>query len=258
MNFLILGIMNYVQVVRMKILVCGKGGCGKSVVSALIAKELARRGKKVLVVDTDESNFGIYRNFGVEQPKDFMDYLGGKNRVRSELLKSPQKGEDVKLFDELEIDNLPRDYVKGKNGIKIIAIGKIHDFGEGCACPMGAVARDFLQALKLKDSEFVVVDTDAGIEHFGRGVEAGCDIVAVVVEPSYESIMLSEKIADMGRKIGKKVVKIGNKVDESSKEFVKADVYLPYTKEIQQACLLGEEIPLVDKAKEVVDVILGV
>lgn len=244
--------------IGVKILVCGKGGVGKSVVSALIAKELAKRGKKVLVVDTDESNFGIYKHFGVEQPKDFMDYLGGKNRVKSELQKSRNKGEEFKLFDKLEIDNIPRDYVVDKDGIKIIAIGKIHDFGEGCACPMGAVAKEFLQALKLKDGEFVVVDTDAGIEHFGRGVEAGCDIVAVVVEPSYESIILSEKIAEMSRKIGKKVVKIGNKVDENLKEFVKADVYLPHIKEIQQACLLGKEIPFVDEAKEIVDVILGV
>ena len=40
----------------MKITVCGKGGCGKSTVTTLLAKELARMEKKVLVVDSDESN----------------------------------------------------------------------------------------------------------------------------------------------------------------------------------------------------------
>ena len=39
----------------MKITVCGKGGCGKSTVSALLAKEFERMGKTVLVADSDES-----------------------------------------------------------------------------------------------------------------------------------------------------------------------------------------------------------
>lgn len=62
----------------MKIVICGKGGSGKSTVSALMAREMAARGEKVLVVDTDESNFGLYKQLGFEQPKDFMDSLGGK------------------------------------------------------------------------------------------------------------------------------------------------------------------------------------
>jgi len=62
----------------MKFVICGKGGSGKSTVSALIAREMASRGEKVLVVDTDESNFGLYKQLGLPQPKDFMDSLGGK------------------------------------------------------------------------------------------------------------------------------------------------------------------------------------
>ena len=62
----------------MKLVICGKGGSGKSTVSALMTRELAARGEKVLVVDTDESKFGIYKPLGLPQPRDFMDSLGGK------------------------------------------------------------------------------------------------------------------------------------------------------------------------------------
>ena len=243
----------------MKILACGKGGCGKSVVAALIAKELAKRGKKVLVVDTDESNFGIYKNFGVEQPKDFMEYLGGKDAVRRELVKSIQggSGERVRMFKEITIEEIPEDYVVSKGNIKIMAIGKIHDFGEGCACPMGAVAREFLEALKLDENEYVVVDTDAGIEHFGRGVEAGCDVIVAVVEPSYESIQLTNKIVELASKIGKKTIVVANKVDERTFGFIKADAYLPFSEEIFGACLKGSEIPCVPEAGAIVDAILS-
>jgi len=65
----------------MKILICGKGGSGKSTISALMAKEIAKRENEVLVVDTDESNFGLYKQLGFLQPKDFMESLGGKKAL---------------------------------------------------------------------------------------------------------------------------------------------------------------------------------
>ncbi|GMN94561.1 P-loop NTPase [Blautia wexlerae] len=65
----------------MKIAVCGKGGCGKSTVTSLLAKALARRGKEILVIDSDESNYGLYRQLGMKLPRDFTDYFGGKQNV---------------------------------------------------------------------------------------------------------------------------------------------------------------------------------
>ena len=61
----------------MKITVCGKGGCGKSTVTSLLSKALARRGKETLVIDSDESNYGLHRQLGMKLPRDFTDYFGG-------------------------------------------------------------------------------------------------------------------------------------------------------------------------------------
>ena len=47
-----------------KIAICGKGGCGKSVTTRLLADGLAVRGHRVLVVDADESNTGLPRMLG--------------------------------------------------------------------------------------------------------------------------------------------------------------------------------------------------
>ncbi len=234
----------------MKILVCGKGGCGKSVVATLIAKELARRGKSVLVIDMDESNFGIYKNFGVEQPKDFIQYLGGRKAVKEKIFQAREG------FNKMTIDDIPEDFVVSKDNIKIMAIGKIREFGEGCACPIGAVAREFLKSLRLRDNEFVVVDTDAGIEHFGRGVEESCDLIVAVVEPSYESMQLTNKIVEISNKIGKRVITVANKVDDETLKFIKADAYIPFKREIYLACLKGEEIPPIDESKGIVELFL--
>jgi CO dehydrogenase maturation factor len=72
----------------MKILICGKGGCGKSSVTALLAIELEKRGYKVIVVDNDESNFGLHIQLGMVLPKDFALHFGGKRMVAEKLLES--------------------------------------------------------------------------------------------------------------------------------------------------------------------------
>ena len=40
----------------MKLIVCGKGGCGKSTISALLARKFKELGHRVLLIDADESN----------------------------------------------------------------------------------------------------------------------------------------------------------------------------------------------------------
>ena len=62
----------------MKIIISGKGGSGKSTISTLIARALEARGFSVLLIDADESNFGLQRLIGAEAPVHLMDNLGGK------------------------------------------------------------------------------------------------------------------------------------------------------------------------------------
>ena len=52
----------------MKVLICGKGGSGKSTLSALIEKKKKNRGYRVLLVDADESNYGLHRLLNISHP----------------------------------------------------------------------------------------------------------------------------------------------------------------------------------------------
>lgn len=189
----------------MKILICGKGGSGKSTISALLSKEFARQGQNVLVIDTDESNFGIHMQLGMVQPVDFMNYFGGK-KILFEKTKT--------LRQKWNINDLPSDYITEKNNIKLMVMGKIYDFGEGCACPINALASKFLEVLQLNENEYLIVDTDAGVEHFGRGVEKGSDLILAVIDPTYESIMLADKISKLGKQVNKPVYYILNKTNQ--------------------------------------------
>ena len=96
-------------------------------------------------------------------------------------------------------DNIisPFDMNALEEGIRLMAIGKIHGYAEGCACAMGMLSRLFMDNLLVTDNEVVIIDTEAGVEHFGRRVDAVCDMVVGVIEPSFESFMLAEKIEEM-------------------------------------------------------------
>jgi len=239
----------------MKILVCGKGGCGKSTVVALLAKEMALRKNKVLVIDSDESNIGLHSRLGVQKPEDFMNYFGGKK-----LLFEKTK----QMKNEWRLDDLPRDYLTEKGNIQLLSMGKIYEFGEGCACPINALSSKFLEIVDLGDGEFLIADTDAGIEHFGRGIETGVDILFVIIDPSQESILLAKKISELGRQVDKPVYYILNRIaNQETEEFLlnsldreKVIAIVQENKEIFTSGLAGSEFNMdVEGIKEIADMV---
>lgn len=236
----------------MKVLVCGKGGSGKSTLTALIAKAMAGRGYNVLVVDSDESNFGLHKQLGVGMPDDFMNYVGGKKTLIEKMMAAFKTGEGASIFEEKwKLSEIPEAYTEVNGKIKLMAVGKIHDFGEGCACPMGALAKNLLKNIETTTEDVVLVDTEAGIEHFGRGVEEGCDLVFMVLDPSYESIRLSAKIGELAEKAGKPCYFVLNRVDEAGKQIMldslgneKVLAAVPVNSELFKAGLEGDELKI--------------
>jgi CO dehydrogenase maturation factor len=189
-----------------KIAVCGKGGSGKSVLVRLLADGLKRRGRRVLIIDSDESNTGLFRMLGFEKPpQPLVGLLGGKKKLEGMLEEAIRAGTPEMQVDliqkELQLADIPPDYLLVKDGIKLINIGKILMALEGCACPMGIVSRSFLKRLRLDPDEVALVDMEAGVEHFGRGVETSIDCVLVVVEPSLDSLEVAEKIHELAGQI---------------------------------------------------------
>jgi CO dehydrogenase maturation factor len=199
----------------MKIMICGKGGSGKSTISTLLARALSARGYGILLVDGDESNVGLHRLLGGEEPVIFMDSLGGKKGFREKMNSSFPKGNtDVIFAQNTKIDEIPKECITNVDGIRLLAVGKIHDPGEGCACPIGSLSKTILSKLVIDEKEIVIIDAEAGIEHFGRGIDAACDMILGVVDPTFESFMLAKKMEHLARKAGKEISFVMNKVDE--------------------------------------------
>jgi CO dehydrogenase maturation factor len=241
-----------------KILVCGRGGCGKSTLTTIAANTLSKKGE-VFVLDADESNLCLANMLGMNGDKTLMEYLGGKAEVRKTLLsflKSEGKEKTPMFTSNLTFEDL-KTFSSWKDNVGFIRTGKIEHGMEGCACPMGAVTREFLKKLEIRDNQYVLVDTEAGIEHFGRGVHEAIDLVWFVIEPSFESISLCEKTIGLisEGKHTKPYKVILNKVNDESKselekllldKKIKIDGFLPFKEEILKVNLIGEKINLED------------
>ncbi|MEW6681063.1 MAG: P-loop NTPase, partial [bacterium] len=186
-----------------KISVCGKGGSGKSIITTLLANGIKEQGYRVLVVDSDESNSGLYRMLGFSYPPTpLLELAGGKKSVKRAMKSKFSEGREepeinVLAQKRIRMDEIPAQYIISSNNISLVNIGKILQFLEGCACPMGVLSREFLSRLSLDDKEIAIVDMEAGVEHFGRGVEEGIDSLLIVTEASFESLYLAEKIAHL-------------------------------------------------------------
>ena len=242
----------------MKMILCGKGGCGKSTISALLARAFTKRGMNVLVVDADESNFGLHKQLGLPLPKDFTLFFGFKKGIF-------QDGAEDVFADGWTFEDLPQEYVSRDGNVRLMAMGQIAQAGEGCACPMGVLTKTFLEHLKLGDNDIVIVDTEAGVEHFGRGVDRFADAILMVADPSYESIQLAGKITEMGESFGKPVYLILNKTDEQQREMMvealppktKVIAALPMDREILMSGLRGEALTSVPQSiNDILDKIL--
>ena len=254
-----------------KIVISGRGGCGKSTLVTLMAKELREQEKFVLVVDSDESNLGLGAMLGVKPAeKTLMDYLGGKTAVMNKLMAQikEEKNEQAEFFTEnSDLSSLSPEFVSWNGGLALMQIGKIEHTLEGCACPMGAIARDFLNHLAVEEDQWVLIDAEAGVEHFGRGIVECADSVLMVVDPSNDAVLLAEKAAKLTEEAGKNFGVVLNKVDEKTRIILEEMLVarnimikgiLPYSSNLAQINLQGESLDMPSAMEELDKLITGI
>jgi len=260
-----------------KVAISGKGGTGKSVTTTLLGTVLQEEGYSVLILDSDESNPGLYRMLGFNRtPKDLVDFFGGPKAAVELTKKETAPDREIPsggalLGETFHLKDIPDDYLIGGSGLKLASVGKITKAFEGCACPMAEVVKVFLSGLVPEDNQVVLVDMEAGVEHFGRGVEKHIDTVFILVEPSFESIALAAKINLLAR--GSGVGKMGailNKVpgeqvekrlrEQLDKRGIETFGAIPYDEQVSISCLEGgllEGDAAKDRAREMVRSLMG-
>ncbi len=210
----------------MKIAVTGKGGVGKTTVSALLSYKFASDGKKVISVDADP-DANLATALGISR-----DEIDGIKPIAemSELIEErtgAKPGTSGGIFKiNPRVDDIPEGYGFNKDNITLLVMGKSKVAASGCYCPEHTLLRRLLKHLIVERDEVVIVDMEAGIEHLTRGTAEGVDAFIVVVEPGQRSIQTAHAVKGLAEGLGiKKVFVISNKVrNEEDVEFLKNEL----------------------------------
>ncbi|MGW8266593.1 MAG: P-loop NTPase, partial [Longimicrobiales bacterium] len=183
--------------------VFGKGGAGKSTVTVLLARGLAKMGYRPVVLDADSTNIGITRALGAgDGPRGLIDHFGGLV-FSGGAVTCPVDDPTPIAGAELDLDRLPTRFLgRGAQGIRVLVGGKMGDLGPGAGCdgPIAKIARD-VRVRGRDPNPLLLLDFKAGFEDSARGVLTGLDWAVVVVDPTTASLHMAIHMKRMVRKI---------------------------------------------------------
>ena len=208
----------------MKVAITGKGGVGKTTLSAILARLYADEGRTVLAADVDpDANLGLALGFTEEEVNSIVPI----SKMRK-LVEERTGANAANKFFKLNpyVSDIPDAYAKEINGVKLLVMGTVETGGSGCVCPEHVMLKAILSSLIFRRDDVVIMDMEAGLEHLGRGTASMMDQFIVVIEPGARSVQTYVRIKELAKDIGvTKVRVVANKIrDESDREFIRSRI----------------------------------
>src|SRR5512139_3320167 len=207
----------------MKIAITGKGGVGKTTLTALLAQSYSDMGRQVLAVDADPSPC-------------LAGALGFPDGLRAQLYPIAEMDDlitertgarpgTVGGFFTLNprVDDIPERFSVLHRGVRLLEMGSVDLGGSGCICPEAAMLKTLFTHLLFRKDDVLLLDMYAGVEHLGRATVDFVDAMIVVVEPTRRSLGTAAQIKKLANDIGlKRLWLVGNKVrNEDEAAFVR-------------------------------------
>ena len=182
-----------------RIVVTGKGGVGKTTVTATIARLLARAGQNVLAVDGDaQCNLALTLGVPPEEARSLLPVALDTGYADQVVGLS---GGLVRLNPDVT-DVVERFAVSGPDGVRVLVMGGLVAAGGGCLCPEHSVLASTVAQVSKEDADVVLLDTQAGVEHFGRALARGFDAALVLSDPSTNAGDVARQTAGLARELG--------------------------------------------------------
>lgn len=167
--------------------ISGKGGVGKTTLSALIIRRLIARGKKpVLAVDADP-NTCLDSNLGVKAERTI-------GRVREEARREAAKGLGAGISKQQMLEMKISESLVEAVDFDLIAMGRSE--GPGCYCYANNVLK---QAIRTISGEYpyVVLDNEAGMENLSRRIVQRVDLLVMVADPSRRGLETLKRLHEV-------------------------------------------------------------
>ncbi len=189
---------------QFRVVLTGKGGVGKTSLTALLARQLARRSLGVLALDADPQ---MNLPYALGVPRDAAralvplgqnpDYVEEKTGAR------PGTGWGLMLRLNPNVDDVvDRFGVVGPDGVRLVVMGTVVQPAAGCLCPENSLLASVIGAMSLRTGEAILLDTQAGVEHFGRALAKGFRHAVAVTDPTFNGVQVALHAARLARGLG--------------------------------------------------------
>lgn len=228
----------------MKIAISGKGGVGKTSISAALARLFEEDGFEVYALDADpDANLGLALGFDEEKISGFKALVEMK-----EIIKERVGGEGGLFVLNPKVDDIIDGFSLKMGRIRLLRMGNVKKAATACYCPENSFLNAVLRALVLEREDVVIMDMSAGIEHLTRGTAQGVEIMIIVSEPTMVSMRTAKRSASLAMELGvPSIYIVGNKVKEDKdKELIEREAgqldilgFIPYDDSIFGSPLLS-------------------
>jgi CO dehydrogenase maturation factor len=231
------------------IAVSGKGGTGKTTLAGMIIRFLLDKGKgPILAVDAD-SNSNLNEVLGV--------------KIRStigEARETMKKDVPVGMTKDIWFEYKVQEALTEARGFDLIAMGRPE--GPGCYCAANTLARKCLDLL-TGNYQYIVIDNEAGMEHFSRLTTRDVDLLFILSDSSQRGILTASRIRDLIHELDLRIVRevlVINRVqgesgseiyEEVKKQHLELGGVLPMDEEVYRYDSEGKptfQLPLESKA----------
>lgn len=196
----------------LKLAVGGKGGVGKTTITSLLARLLAKHDqtKSVIAIDADPVS-NLAAGLGIPEDKPITPIAELSDLIAERTGAKPGTMGGFFTLNP-KVDDIPDRFSLERDGVKLLVMGTVQRGGSGCICPESTVLKALMLHLVLVRDEIVLMDMEAGVEHLGRATSASVDSLIIVVNPGARSRVAANHIKKLGTDLGiKRIVVIGNR-----------------------------------------------
>ena len=172
------------------IAIAGKGGTGKTTIAASLIRIMKeKRLGSLLAIDADP-NSNLAELLGIEVKNTIGSIL---DEIAAHPEKVPQDMSKDRLLEYQVLTALSEE-----DGFDILTMGRPE--GPGCYCYVNNVLRGIMSKLIL-DYNYVIIDNEAGLEHFSRRTTRSADALVIISDASVSGLKAAQRMLELVKEI---------------------------------------------------------